>query len=74
MNFLEKANTLKKDDGYITDSLGWALFQLKEYEKTKKYLQKVVKLMPSDPVVNDHYGDSLWMTGKKYKLGITGIT
>ena len=21
--------------------------------------------MPSDPVVNDHYGDSLWMTGNK---------
>ena len=65
LELLEKANTLKKDDGYITDSLGWALFQLKEYEKAKKYLQKAVKLMPSDPVVNDHYGDSLWMTGKK---------
>ncbi len=21
--------------------------------------------MPSDPVVNDHYGDSLWMNGNK---------
>ena len=65
LELLEKANSLKKDDGYITDSLGWALFKLKEYGKAKKYLQKAVKLMPSDPVVNDHYGDSLWMTGKK---------
>ena len=21
--------------------------------------------MPSDPIVNDHYGDSLWKNGKK---------
>ena len=21
--------------------------------------------MPSDPVINDHFGDTLWMTGRK---------
>ena len=29
--------------------------------------------MPSDPIVNDHFADILWMNGKKYKQGITGI-
>ena len=58
---LEKANNLKKNNGYITDSLGWALFKLKKYEKAKKYLEQAVKIMPSDPVINDHYADSLWM-------------
>ena len=24
-------------------------------------------LMPSDPIVNDHYGDVLWMTNEKIK-------
>jgi len=24
-----------------------------------------VQLMPSDPIVNDHFADALWMNGKK---------
>ena len=62
---LRKANEIKQNDGYIIDSLGWALFKLKKYEEAKKYLELAVRLMPSDPVVNDHYGDSSWMTGNK---------
>jgi len=65
LKMLEKANELKKNDGYITDSLGWALFKLKRFKDASKYLQTAVQIMPSDPVVNDHYGDSLWMTGEK---------
>ncbi len=62
---LEKANKLKANDPYITDSLGWALFKLERYKKAKDYLQLAVKLMPGDPIVNDHYGDVLWKNGKK---------
>ena len=29
---LKKANKLKKNDGYIIDSLGWAFYKLKRYE------------------------------------------
>jgi len=58
---LKNANTLKPNDGYIIDSLGWALFKLKNYKEAKKYLQQAVTFMASDPVVNDHYADSLWM-------------
>ena len=65
LTMLERANNLKKNDGYITDSLGWALFRLQKYEKAKIHLKEAVKLMPSDPVINDHYGDSLWMNGDK---------
>ena len=65
LEMLEKANNLKKNDPYIIDSLGWALFKIKRYKEAKKYLQMAVKLMPSDPTVNDHYGDSLWMNNKK---------
>jgi tetratricopeptide (TPR) repeat protein len=61
LNMLKKANILRPNDGYIIDSLGWALFKLKKYEDAKKYLQLAVRLMASDPVVNDHYADSLWM-------------
>ena len=24
-----------------------------------------VELLPSDPIINDHYGDALWMLNKK---------
>ena len=65
LKMLEKANNLKSNDPYILDSLGWALFKLKRYEDSKHHLQSAVKLMPSDPIVNDHYGDVLWKSGNK---------
>jgi tetratricopeptide (TPR) repeat protein len=61
LDMLKKANELRPNDGYIIDSLGWALFKLKNYKEAKKYLQLAVKSMASDPVINDHYADSLWM-------------
>ena len=65
LSMLEKANKLKSNDPYITDSLGWALFKLKRYEEAKNFLQLAVKLLPADPIVNDHYGDALWKNGNK---------
>ena len=65
LEMLEKANSLKSNDPYITDSLGWALYKLKRYDESKEYLQTAVRLMPGDPIVNDHYGDVLWKKGQK---------
>ncbi len=65
LKMLEKANKLRSNDPYITDSLGWALFKLERYQEAKKYLQLAVRLMPGDPIVNDHYGDVLWKNGNK---------
>ena len=65
LKMLEKANKLRTNDPYITDSLGWALFKLKRYKEAKDYLQLAVKLLPADPIVNDHFGDSLWKNGNK---------
>ena len=61
LKMLKKANDLKKDDAYIIDSLGWALFKLKKYEEANKYLNLAVIYLPTDPVISDHYADSLWM-------------
>ncbi len=65
LNMLEKANKLRSNDPYITDSLGWALFKLERYKESKNYLQLAVKLLPGDPIVNDHYGDALWKNGNE---------
>jgi tetratricopeptide (TPR) repeat protein len=64
LSMLEKANKLRPNDGYIIDSLGWALFKLKKYKEAKKQLELAVIFMASDPVVNDHYADALWMNNK----------
>ena len=65
LKMLEKANSLKSNDPFIIDSLGWALFKLKRYQESKDYLQLAVRLMPADPIVNDHFGDVLWKNGNK---------
>ena len=64
LKMLRKANELRPDDGYIIDSLGWALFKLKKYKEAKEYLELAVRYMASDPVINDHYADALWMNNK----------
>ena len=65
LEMLKKATELRKDDGYIIDSLGWAYYAKKNYAKAKFFLQKAVELLPSDPIINDHYADALWMLNKK---------
>ena len=65
LEMLEKANQLRSNDPYIIDSLGWALFKLKRYKESKGYLQMAVRLMPGDPIVNDHFGDVLWKNGNE---------
>ena len=65
LNMLKKANKLRSNDPYITDSLGWALFKLERFKEAKEYLQLAVSLLPADPIVNDHYGDALWKNGNE---------
>ncbi len=65
LDMLKKANKLKSNDPFIIDSLGWALFKLKRYKESKEQLQLAVRLMPADPIVNDHYGDVLWKNGNE---------
>ena len=61
---LKKANSIKKEDGYIIDSLGWAYYAKKNYVEAEKFLQRALELLPMDPIINDHYADTLWMLNK----------
>ena len=65
LEMLRKANNLRPNDGYIIDSLGWALFKLKNFKEAKVHLELAIRKMASDPVINDHYADALWMNNKK---------
>jgi tetratricopeptide (TPR) repeat protein len=64
LKMLKQATDLKKNDPYIVDSLGWAHYMNKNYIDAEIFLQTAVKLMPLDPVINDHYADTLWMLNK----------
>jgi hypothetical protein len=64
LKMLDKAMKLRVDDGYITDSIGWAYYIKKNYLEAEKYLQRAVELLPTDPTINDHYADTLWMLNK----------
>ena len=62
---LEKAYKQKKNDPYILDSVGWAYYLVGDLIKAEQFLREAIKLMPDDPIVNDHYGDILWGMNKK---------
>ena len=65
IEMLEKAYSIKSDDPYITDSIGWAYYLIDDFLKAEKFLKRAVELMPNDPIVNDHYGDILWKLDRK---------
>ncbi len=65
ITMLEKAHKKKKDDPYILDSVGWAYYLVGDLIKAEKFLRKAIKIMPNDPIVNDHYGDILWAMNRK---------
>ena len=62
---LKSAYEEKKDDPYITDSLGWAYFILGDYYKAENFLSQAVQSRPTDAVIIDHYADTLWMLDRK---------
>ena len=65
IEMLDRAYSKKKNDPYIIDSVGWGYYLIGDYLNAEKYIKKAVILMPDDPIVNDHYGDILWMLNRK---------
>ena len=65
IKMLETAYSLKSNDPYIIDSIGWAYYLTNDYIKAEKFLKRAVELMPDDSIVNDHYGDILWKLNRK---------
>ena len=53
------------NDANITDSLGWALYNLGYYGMAEKYLEKANLSAPANAVICDHLGDVYWFSGRK---------
>lgn len=71
LNFIEakkmliRAVELRPNDGYIVDSLGWALYKMGDYEEAVPILERAAQLETQDWAINDHLGDAYWTVGRK---------
>jgi tetratricopeptide (TPR) repeat protein len=65
MGMIEKAVSLRPNDGYIVDSLGWAHYRLGNVERAVVELERAIELRPEDPIINDHLGDAYWRIGRQ---------
>jgi tetratricopeptide (TPR) repeat protein len=65
VRMLEKARSLRPNDGYIADSVGWAYYKLRRYQEAAQILEEAVQLAPGASEINDHLGDAYWRIGRK---------
>ncbi len=65
MRMISLAAEKQPDSYHIIDSLGWAYYQSGDLKNALLYLEKAMELESTDPIVNDHLGDVLWMLGRK---------
>ena len=66
---LERAAVKSPANGLIADSLGWAYFLTKEYQKAVAVLELAIQILPDNATVNDHLGDAYWRIGRKREAG-----
>ena len=65
------ALTARPDDGFIMDSMGWALYKSGKPAEALPYMEKALKKYPVEPLINEHMGDIQYKLGKKKNsLGI----
>lgn len=65
LKMLEQASALRPNDGYITDSLGWAHYKVHQFKEAVPYLEQAVGMLPYDSEINSHLGDAYWQVGRK---------
>jgi tetratricopeptide (TPR) repeat protein len=55
---VRKALEIKPDNGFITDSLGWVLYQKGSLDEAIKTLEHALSLAPDEPIILEHLGDA----------------
>jgi Flp pilus assembly protein TadD len=64
-SLIELAYAKSPDNGYIVDSLGWAMYLAGDYQGAVEKLERAVELRPGDATLNDHLGDAYWKVGRR---------
>jgi tetratricopeptide (TPR) repeat protein len=62
---VKKAVELKPNEGFFVDSLGWAYFQMGDFDQALPQLERAVDLKAGDPIIAEHLGDAYWRIGRK---------
>ena len=61
---IERAVTLRPQNGFFADSLGWVHYRKGQFDQALDWLERAFRLEPSDPVIGDHLGDVYWQLGR----------
>ncbi len=62
---IRQAVALDPRSGHIIDSLGWAHYQIGEYEQALDALERAVEIEPGEWEILDHLGDVYWRLGRR---------
>lgn len=65
IGYIRKAVALRPQDGYILDSLGWALYRTGDFHGSIEWLEKAIVQVPEDSTILDHLGDAYWQVGRE---------
>ncbi len=65
LEMIRKAVDLRPDDGYIVDSLGWAITASVAMTTPCPNWKRATDLRASDATINDHLGDAYWRVGRQ---------
>ena len=64
-DMLTKAYNTNPDSHYILDSLAWAHFKKKNYNKAAELMEKVIDMVPGEAISLDHLGDIYFAMNRK---------
>lgn len=64
VELIERALADDPENASYLDSLGWAYFRQRRIERALDYLGRAAEKLPSNSVVQDHYGDALAAAGR----------
>jgi tetratricopeptide (TPR) repeat protein len=62
---IQAAAIARKNDGAVTDSLGWVMFRMGDVASAISALERAVELEPEDSTISDHLGDVYYAAGRK---------
>jgi len=57
LDLINRALTVKPDDGYYIDSLGWTYYKMGNVDEALNQLNRAVALVPDDAVIQEHLGE-----------------
>ncbi|WP_203294921.1 tetratricopeptide repeat protein [Maricaulis parjimensis] len=68
-DMVSRAAQMDPDNGNVIDSLGWAYYQLGQYELAVQELERAAELNPGSATANLHLGDAYWQVGRQLEAG-----